>query len=84
VPLFFYLLQWYVIHLLAVLAAIVRGLPIAWLFFDVFPTSPPPEWPFRLPGVYAAWATVLILLYVPSRWFARLKQRHREGWLSYL
>jgi uncharacterized membrane protein len=84
VPLFFFLLQWYVIHLLAVLAAIVRGLPIAWLFPEDFPIVPPPEWPFRLPGVYAAWAIVLILLYGPSRWFARLKQRHREGWLSYL
>ncbi len=84
VPLFFYLLQWYVIHLLAVLAALARGLPIAWLFSDVFPKVPPPEWPFSLPGVYVAFATVLILLYRPCRWFARLKQRHREGWLSYL
>jgi uncharacterized membrane protein len=84
VPLFFYLLQWYVIHTLAVLSAIARGLPIAWLFSDVFPTAPPPEWPFSLPAVYAAWATVLILLYGPCRWFAGLKQRHRDGWLSYL
>jgi uncharacterized membrane protein len=84
VPLFFYLLQWYVIHLLAVLAAIARGLPIAWLFSDVFPLVAPPEWPFSLPGVYAAWATVLILEYGPCHWFAGLKQRHREGWLSYL
>ena len=32
VPLFYYLLQWYVIHGLAVLAGLVRGLPVAWLF----------------------------------------------------
>ena len=84
VPLFFYLLQWYVIHMLAVLAAIARGLPVAWLFSDIFPAAQPPEWPFSLPGVYAAWAIVLVLLYGPCRWFAGLKQRHREGWLSYL
>ena len=32
VPLFYYLLQWYVIHGLAVLAGLVRGLPVAWMF----------------------------------------------------
>ena len=36
VPLFYYLLQWYVIHPLAVLAALARGLPVAWLFSDTF------------------------------------------------
>ena len=30
VPLFYFLLQWYVIHGLAVLAGLVRGLPVAW------------------------------------------------------
>jgi uncharacterized membrane protein len=84
VPLFFYLLQWYVIHTLAVLTAIARGLPVAWLFSSAFPSLPPQEWPFGLPGVYAAWAIAIVLLYLPCRWFAGLKQRHRGGWLSYL
>jgi uncharacterized membrane protein len=84
VPLFFYLLQWYVIHGLAVLTALMRGFPIAWLFPDTFPLQPTPGWPLTLPGVYAAWLVVLIILYVPCRWFAGVKARHREGWLSYL
>jgi hypothetical protein len=84
VPLFFFLLQWYVIHTLAVLTGIARGLSVAWLFSDAFPTSPPPGWPLSLPGVYVAWVAVLVLLYVPCRWFAGMKQRHRGGWLSYL
>ena len=32
VPLFYFLLSWYVIHGLAVLAGLVRGLPVAWMF----------------------------------------------------
>src|SRR5262249_51303732 len=32
VPLFYFLLSWYVIHGLAVLAALVRGFPVAWQF----------------------------------------------------
>ncbi len=84
VPLFFYLLQWYVIHPLAVLAAIARGLPVAWLCSNTFLSNAPPEWPLSLPAVYAVWAAVLVFLYFPCRWFAGVKERHRGGWLSYL
>ncbi len=84
VPLFFYLLQWYVIHPLAVLAAIARGLPVAWLCSNTFLSNAPPEWPLSLPAVYAIWAAVLVLLYIPCRWFAGVKGRRRGGWLSYL
>jgi uncharacterized membrane protein len=84
VPLFFFVVHFYLIHALAVLAAALRGLPVAWLFSQVFPGTPPPGWPLSLPGVYAVWAAVLLLLYFPCRWFADLKRRRPGGWLSYL
>jgi uncharacterized membrane protein len=84
VPLFFYILHFYLIHALAVLVAIARGMPITWLCSDVFQGQPPPGWPFSLPGVYFAWAIVVILMYLPCRWFAGVKRRHPGGWLSYL
>jgi uncharacterized membrane protein len=84
VPLFYYILQWYVIHSLAVLVALARGFPVGWLLADVFPSVPPPEWPLGLPWIYTIWAVVLAILYVPCRWFAGVKERHRGGWLSYL
>jgi hypothetical protein len=84
VPLFFFVLQWYVIHPLAVLAALARGFPVDWLCADTLLSAPPPGWPLSLPGIYAVWAIVLVLLYLPCRWFAGVKQRHRDGWLSYL
>ena len=84
VPLFYYLLQWYVIHGLAVVASLVRGFPVGWLFFADFPPVPPDGWVMGLPGVYAVWALVLALLYLPCRWFAGVKARHPGGWLSYL
>jgi uncharacterized membrane protein len=80
VPLFFFLLQWYVIHPLAILAALARGFPVDWFFA----TPPPPGWPLGLPAIYALWVVVLALMYLPCRWFAGVKQRHRDGWLSYL
>ena len=85
VPLFYYLLQWYVIHGLAVAVAFARGEPTGWLFVDSFPVQPPPSSAFGLPAVYGWWLVVLAILYVPCAWFAGYKSRHRESvWLSYL
>jgi uncharacterized membrane protein len=84
VPLFFFIVHFYLIHALAVLAGVVRGLPVAWLFSPVFQGAPPPGWSLGLPGIYAVWAAVLLLLYFPCCWFADLKKRHPGGWLAYL
>jgi uncharacterized membrane protein len=84
VPLFFFLLHWYVIHGLAVLAGLARGLPVAWLFSTEFLSNAPEGWALGLPAIYAAWALVLAIMYLPCRWFAGVKARHPGGWLSYL
>lgn len=84
VPLFFYVLHFYLIHALAILTAIARGMPIAWLCANVFQGPAPPGWPLGLPGVYMVWAIVVVLMYFPCRWFAGVKRRHPGGWLSYL
>jgi uncharacterized membrane protein len=33
--------------------------------------------------VYAVWVVVLLLLYPACLWFARLKQRRHDWWLTY-
>jgi uncharacterized membrane protein len=85
VPLFYYLLQWYVIHGLALLVALARGVPTGWLLVDTFPVQPPPSSAFGLAAVYGWWIVALALLYGPCAWFAGYKGRHRgSAWLSYL
>jgi uncharacterized membrane protein len=85
VPLFYYLSQWYVIHLLALLVALVRGQPLDWLFSKSFPVVPPPESSYGLPVVYLMWAVVVAVLYPLCRWFAGVKARNRNvWWLAYL
>src|SRR5262249_4803088 len=85
VPLFYYLVQWYVIHGLAVLVALVRGQPVAWLFVASPPYQAPPGAAYGLPVVYLMWAVVLAILYPLCRWFAGVKARHRDvRCLSYL
>ena len=53
-----------------------------------FPFEPgsnvPPNNGFGLPVVYLVWILVVIALYPVCRWFADVKRRRREAWLSYL
>jgi uncharacterized membrane protein len=86
VPLFFYLLQWYTAHLIAVLLHWVFGKPVAWLFMSPVQmfSNPPKGEGFDLWVVYAAWIGGVLLLYPLCKWFAGLKARRRDWWLSYL
>jgi hypothetical protein len=43
----------------------------------------PPEWGFSLPVVYIFWVCVVIGLYPLCPWFAAVKQRRSNAWLSY-
>jgi hypothetical protein len=52
--------------------------------FAPFISSPPPGWGFSLPIVYAIWIAVVASLYYPCKWFAGVKARRRDWWLSYL
>lgn len=44
----------------------------------------PPHFGYELWVVYVIWAGIVTLLYPLCLWFARLKQRRRDWWLSYL
>jgi len=84
VPLFFYVVHIFVAHALAVLLAFAqsgewRSIPII-----TAPESLPEWYGVGLPGVYFAWVTVVLLLYYPCRWFARLKETRTDWWLRYL
>ena len=87
VPLFFYVLHLPLIHGLAVFFAYLRhGYAGAIWRGPVFATDAsgiPPNYGFGLLGVYGIWVLVVALLYPLCHWFAALKQRRRDAWLSY-
>jgi uncharacterized membrane protein len=87
VPLFYYILHFALIHLLAVLTCCVRYGSAHWMFESPdlahYPFSPPPGWGSSLPVVYLVWAFVVVAMYPLCRWFAALKARRSEAWLSY-
>ncbi len=88
VPLFYYILHFSFIHLLAVATCYARYGSFHWMFESPdlahYPVSPPPGWGYTLPVVYCIWAFVVAAMYPLCRWFAALKRRRSDAWLSYL
>ena len=85
VPFFFYVLQWLTAHTFAIIASRLAGKPTDYLFSNIgFSAVPPPGAGFNLGVVYAFWILGLMLLYPLCRWFAGVKSRRRDWWLSYL
>jgi uncharacterized membrane protein len=84
VPLFFYLLQWPVAHGLALLLSLAAGKPTSHFFGMPGFTPPEPGAGFSLGVAYLCWATGVAVLYLLCRWFAGVKRRRDDWWLSYL
>lgn len=83
VPLFFYVLQWYTAHLFGIALHMAANKPLDPLFGA--PIGPvPANFGFGLGVTYAAWIAGTLLLYPVCRWFAGVKARRRDWWLSYL
>jgi len=81
VPLFYYLLHLPLIHGLSVVVNLIR--------FGSLPQGPTIGAPstdvgFSLPIVYLFWIAIILALYPACKWFADLKRRRQEAWLSYL
>lgn len=87
VPLFYYVLHFALIHVLAVGVCYWRFGSAHWMFespdLGHYPFSAPPGWGYSLPVVYVLWAAVVIATYPACAWFAALKQRRSDPWLSY-
>jgi len=91
VPMFYFILHFYLIHVLAVLAAWVRyGGSAARFVFNPLPSMGgprelfPANFGYSLWTVYGVWLLVVVLLYPVCRWFASVKATRRDWWLSYL
>ena len=88
VPLFYFIVHLFLIHGLAVLLAFISyghaGFMLSLLPSMGGPMVYPPDYGYGLGGVYAIWLLVVSAMYPLSRWFAGVKRRRRDWWLSYL
>jgi len=87
VPMFYYLIHIYLIHLVAMLAARLSGykwsdmISPGWIAFN----PPLHGYGFSLTVVYLVWIGIIIFLYPFCRWYDKYKSTHRHyWWLSYL
>ena len=85
VPFFFYIIHFYLIHLLCVIFFFASGYGAKDI---VDPNLPflfrPMHFGFDLWVVYAVWLFVIIILYRPCKWFNNYKATHKQWWLSYI
>jgi uncharacterized membrane protein len=82
VPFAFYVMHVVLIHALSVLLGVVQGFSLrqmmtVFLFY-------PKGFGVGLPGVYAIWLLVVLMLYPFCRSVAAVKSRRRDWWLSYV
>jgi uncharacterized membrane protein len=89
VPFFYYAAHLLLAHLIEIGMNFVRyGAKSFLLIAPPSMGSPselfPVDYGFPLWTVYAVWVVVLLLLYPACLWFARLKQRRHDWWLTYL
>lgn len=87
VPFFYYVLHFYMLHLLGMVLFVAQGHALSDPTPDVFGI------PFRylivgegysLTVVYGIWIGLVLALYPLCRWFNAYKQRHTLWWLSYV
>ena len=91
VPLFYFVLHFFLAHAVAVVMAVVTYGSAAWSFmFQPVPSmggplkSFPANFGYDLWVTYVMWVLVVMALYPLCRWFAAVKERRREWWLRYL
>lgn len=85
VPFFYYVVHFYLIHLVTVIAFYAEGFgskdivdPNSFFFFR------PQHFGYPLWVVYAVWIGVILILYPLCKWYNNYKSTHKHWWLSYL
>ena len=85
VPLFYYILHFYIIHTVAVVVFFAQGFGTGDIVSQGNPFYfKPTGFGFGLPGVYAVWLFVFLVLYPLCRKYDRYKSSHHQWWLSYI
>lgn len=88
VPLMAYVAHLYVMHLVAIGAHAAAGHNITGMFGTIrhifFEPGVFAGTSLPLPAVYAGWFAVIVIIYPLCRWWADVKRRRRDWWLSYL
>jgi uncharacterized membrane protein len=87
VPLFYYVLHFYLIHAVALAAyMITSGTPWTQIDFSLSKGlgGIPRGTGYTLEWTYVAWFGTVLIMYPLCRWYDQYKRTHKSWWLSYL
>lgn len=87
VPMFFYIVHIYLIHLAAIVAALLTGYKFSDMVLNIWIpfSSSLKGYGFNLIIVYLIWIGIILSLYPICKWYNSYKKRNKEKWwLSYL
>lgn len=87
VPMFWYILHIYLIHLVAMIAAVLSGYPASAMIIDFWVNEQVAlrGYGFSLGTVYLFWIVICLALYPLSYWYNNYKSNNKDKWwLSYL
>lgn len=87
VPMCFYILHIYLIHILALIAALFTGYKVSDMIFSAWINTSASlhGYGFNLLTTYMVWFAVVAALYPVCKWYGEYKRVNREKWwLSYL
>jgi uncharacterized membrane protein len=85
VPLFYFLLHWYIIHPIMFLVVFLQGYESSDLVFETNFGRPKGASGLHLGWIYLLWVLVVVALYPLCKIYGQYKERHRgKLWLRYL
>jgi uncharacterized membrane protein len=86
VPLFYFLVHFYFVHMITIFILFMQGFHWEQLEFSTGTFGRPKGIVSGLPlwGIYIVWILVVALLYQPCVWFGKYKSEKKYWWLSYL
>jgi len=86
VPLFFYLIHWYIIHPLLIAIMFMQGFQWSDLSFSTGNFGRPKGTVsgVELWVIYLIWIGVVLILYYPCRKYSVFKAGHQKWWLKYI
>jgi uncharacterized membrane protein len=85
VPLFYFLVHWYIIHPLVFVMVYLQGFSRSDMLFGTNFGRPKAGSGIELWAVYLIWAGIVLIMYPICRWYGRYKEQHKEKkWLRYI
>ena len=85
-PLFYFVIHFYLIHLITIIMLFMQGFEWSSIDFSTGTFGRPVGLASGLPlwVIYLLWIVIVVLLYIPCKWFVNYKSTNKHWWLRYI